>query len=143
MALIKLNRNSLRISIVAKLPYGATAGQYAEQVVAGDVPVCLWVKLACQRKYNYLARLRSKAAPVVKSEFVPCHIRMPAYIRGKTGIIVDISPEYPFPDAAAHGLPTKKQRTFDVCFRGTNLWIDEADEAEVHVGVFHAYLEKS
>ena len=80
---------------------------------------------------------------VVKSEFVPGHIRMPAYIRGKPGIIVGISPEYPFPDAAAHGLPTKKQRTFDVCFRSTDLWPDGADEAEIHVGVFHAYLEKS
>ena len=64
-------------------------------------------------------------------------------IGGIRSCIVGISPEYPFPDAAAHGLPAKKQRTFDVCFRSTDLWPDGADEAEVHVGVFHAYLEKS
>ncbi len=48
---------------MAKLPYAAAARQFAEQVVAGDVPACHWVKLACQRKFNYLARLRSKATP--------------------------------------------------------------------------------
>lgn len=79
----------------------------------------------------------------VKPEFVPGHVRMPAYIRGKTGVIVGISPEYPFPDAAAHGLSTRKQRTFDVCFRSTDLWTDGADDAEVHVGVFHSYLKKA
>ena len=79
----------------------------------------------------------------VKSEFVPGHVRMPAYIRGKTGVVVGISPEYPFPDAAAHGLSTRKQRTFDICFRSTDLWTDGADDAEVHVGVFHTYLKKA
>ena len=78
----------------------------------------------------------------VKTEFVAGHVRMPAYIRGKTGIIAGISPEYPFPEAAAHGLSTSKQRTFDVCFSSTDLWSDGADDAEVHVGVFHSYLEK-
>ena len=79
----------------------------------------------------------------VKSEFVPGHVRMPAYIRGKTGVVVGISPEYPFPDAAAHGLSTRKQRTFDICFRSTDLWTEGAADAEVHVGVFHAYLKKA
>ncbi len=55
--------NSLRISIVAKPPYAAADRQCAEQVIAEDVLDCRWVKLACQRKFNYLARLRSKATP--------------------------------------------------------------------------------
>ena len=78
----------------------------------------------------------------MKSEFVPGHVRMPAYIRGKKGVVVGISPEYPFPDAAAHGMTSMKQRTFDVRFRSRDLWSDGADDAEVHVGDFHAYLEK-
>jgi hypothetical protein len=48
---------------VAKPPYAPAARKCAEQVIAGDVPDCRWVKLACQRKFNYLARLRSKATP--------------------------------------------------------------------------------
>ena len=79
----------------------------------------------------------------VKTEFVPGHVRMPAYIRGKTGVIVGLSPEYPFPDAAAHELSSARQRTFDVCFRSADLWPDGADDAEVHVGLYHAYLKKT
>ena len=46
-----------------KFTYAAAAKQYAEQVVAGDIPACRWVKLACQRQLNDLARLRGKATP--------------------------------------------------------------------------------
>jgi nitrile hydratase len=78
----------------------------------------------------------------VKEDFVAGHTRCPAYIRGKKGVVVDKSPAYPFPDAAAHGLPAPKQRTFDVRFKSTDLWPDGAEDAEVHVGVFHQYLER-
>lgn len=78
----------------------------------------------------------------VKEDFIGGHVRMPGYVRGKTGTIVGVSPEYHFPDAAAHGLKSPKQRTFDVCFSSQNLWPECADEAEVHVGLFHGYLTK-
>jgi nitrile hydratase subunit beta len=79
----------------------------------------------------------------VKSDFVGGHSRLPAYIRGKTGRIVGVSPPYPFPDAAGHGLASPKQRSFDVCFKSSDLWPNGAEEAEVHVGVFHSYLCKA
>jgi nitrile hydratase subunit beta len=78
----------------------------------------------------------------VKDEFVPGHIRLPAYIRGKTGVVVGVSPAYPFPDAHGHGLESAWQRSFDVCFAAHDLWPDGAQDAEINVGVFHAYLEK-
>lgn len=78
----------------------------------------------------------------VKTDFVGGHIRMPAYIRGKTGRVVGMSPVYPFPDAAAHGIASPKERTFDVRFRSADLWPDGAEDADVHVGVFHSYLVK-
>src|SRR5882724_2254901 len=40
----------------------------------------------------------------VKSDTVAGHIRLPAYIRGKIGVVVGESPPYPFPDAHAHGV---------------------------------------
>ena len=80
---------------------------------------------------------------VVKNEFIPGHTRVPAYVRGKAGQIVSVSPAYPFPDAAAHGLEPAKQRTFDVRFRSVDLWPDCCDDVEVHVGLFHGYLEKA
>jgi nitrile hydratase subunit beta len=79
----------------------------------------------------------------VKNEFVSGHVRMPGYIRGKTGIVVDISPAYPFPDAAAHSLEAQDEATYDVRFRTEDLWPQAADTASVHVGVFESYLEKA
>src|SRR5690242_13539951 len=33
----------------------------------------------------------------VRADYVPGHVRMPGYIRGKTGVVVCESPAYPFP----------------------------------------------
>ena len=78
----------------------------------------------------------------VRMDFVPGHARMPAYIRGKQGLVVGVSPAYPFPDAHAHGVAAQDEPTFDVRFSSTELWPDAADEAFVHVGVFQSYLER-
>ena len=43
--------------------YSAVATRYAEAVIENQIPACRWVKLACQRQLNDLARLRGKATP--------------------------------------------------------------------------------
>ena len=78
----------------------------------------------------------------VKNDYVPGHVRMPGYIRGKPGVVVGESPPYPFPDAHAHGLEAQDEPTYDVRFRSEDLWRDAADAALVHVGVFQSYLER-
>ena len=78
----------------------------------------------------------------VRSDHVPGHVRMPGYIRGKTGVVVSESPAYPFPDAHAHSVEAKDEPTYDVRFRSEELWPDSADAALVHVGVFQSYLER-
>jgi nitrile hydratase subunit beta len=78
----------------------------------------------------------------VKNEYVPGHVRMPAYIRGKEGVVVRISPPYPFPDTAGHGMQAPMEATCDVRFRSRDLWPDSSDDALNHVGVFQSYLEK-
>jgi nitrile hydratase subunit beta len=78
----------------------------------------------------------------VKLDFVPGHIRMPAYIRGQTGVVVGESPPYPFPDAHAHGVPSQDEPTYDVRFRSEDLWPNSSDRALIHVGVFQSYLER-
>ena len=78
----------------------------------------------------------------VKTDHVPGHVRMPAYIRGKTGIVVGESPAYPYPDAPAHGIEAEDEPTYDVRFRAEDLWGSSADPALVHVGVFQSYLER-
>lgn len=79
----------------------------------------------------------------VKTEHVSGHHRMPGYVRGKTGVVVAISPPYPFPDAAGHGLPASWEPTYDVRFRAKDLWPDACDDALNHVGVFQSYLERA
>ena len=67
---------------------------------------------------------------------------MPAYIRGKTGIVIAESPAYPYPDAHAHGVAAADEPTYDVQFRADDLWPNDADPALVHVGVFQSYLQR-
>ena len=78
----------------------------------------------------------------VRSDYVPGHMRMPGYIRGKTGVVVSESPAYPFPDAHAHGVKAEDEPTFDVRFRSEDLWPNSTDAALVHVAVFQSYLER-
>jgi hypothetical protein len=74
----------------------------------------------------------------VRADCVPGHIRMPGYIRGKSGVVVSRSPAYPFPDAHAHGVAAADEPTCDVRFSSEELWPESADRAFVHVGVFHS-----
>jgi nitrile hydratase subunit beta len=78
---------------------------------------------------------------LVRSDYVPGHVRMPGYIRGKTGVVVSESPAYPFPDAHAHGVAAVDEPTYDVRFRAEDLWPNSADPALIHVGVFQSYLQ--
>jgi nitrile hydratase beta subunit len=78
----------------------------------------------------------------VRSDHIPGHVRMPGYIRGKTGTVVAESPAYPFPDAHAHGVKAADEPTYDVRFNAEELWPNSADPAFVHVGVFQSYLER-
>ncbi|MGH6611648.1 MAG: SH3-like domain-containing protein, partial [Burkholderiaceae bacterium] len=79
----------------------------------------------------------------VRNECVPGHIRMPGYIRGKTGVVVSESPTYPFPDAHAHAVEAENEPTYDVRFRSEDLWPNSSESALVHVGVFQSYLERA
>ena len=52
-------------------------------------------------------RFRPATACACALDHVPGHVRMPGYIRGKTGVVVGESPAYPFPDAHAHGVEAR------------------------------------
>jgi nitrile hydratase len=79
----------------------------------------------------------------VRLDSIAGHMRMPGYIRGKSGVVVGISPAYPFPDAHAHGVAAQDEPTYDVRFRSEDLWPGSSDPALVHVGVFESYLERA
>ena len=113
-----------------------------ERRAGGEFPLSL---ASAPGRSNAASRERFKAGDRVrvKAEHVPGHHRMPGYIRGKEGVVVSISPAYPFPDAHAHGVAAEDEPTYDVRFSTGHLWPDSADNAFVHVGVFESYLERS
>ena len=78
----------------------------------------------------------------MRLDFVPGHIRMPGYIRGKTGVVVGKTPAYPFPDAHGHAMDCPDEPTYDVRFDSQDLWPQGSDSALVHAGVFESYLER-
>ena len=45
-------------------------------------------------------------------------------------------------DAAAHGVASVDEPTYDVRFNSADLWPSAADAAFVHVAVFQSYLER-
>ena len=94
---------------------------------------------------NVATRERFKAGDRVRvrDDYVPGHVRMPGYIRGRTGTVISESPVYPFPDAHAHALEAQDEPTYDVRFRSEDLWPNSADAALIHVGVFQSYLERA
>ena len=112
-----------------------------EQRAGGRFPLAL---PSAPGRSNADARERFKAGDHVRvrHDAVPGHTRLPAYIRGKQGVVVSESPPYPFPDAHAHGVVAEDEPTFDVRFRSEDLWPDAVDAAAVHVGVFQSYLER-
>ena len=120
---------------------GVVSREELERIAGGAIPVSL---PSAAGRPNAAARGKFKLGDHVrvKEDFVPGHIRMPAYIRGKSGVVVDVSPAYPFPDAHAHGIHAEDEPTYDVRFRSEDLWPSGADAASVHVGVFESYLEK-
>ena len=77
----------------------------------------------------------------VRNDFVPGHIRVPGYIRGKIGVVMSEGPLTPFPDAHAHGLDAVDEPTYDVQFRSEDLWPGGAEKAVNHVAIFQSYLK--
>ncbi|HZA95094.1 MAG TPA: nitrile hydratase subunit beta [Burkholderiaceae bacterium] len=121
---------------------GVLTREELEQRAQGHFPLAA---PSAPGRTNVAARERFRAGDRVRvrAEYVPGHIRMPGYIRGKTGVVVSESPAYPFPDAHAHAVDAENEPTYDVRFRSEDLWPNSADSALVHVGVFQSYLERA
>ena len=119
---------------------GVMTREELEQRAGGEFPLSL---PSAPGRANQSGRQRFALGDRVRVRdlHVPGHVRMPGYIRGKTGVVVSESPAYPFPDAHAHSIHAENEPTYDVRFRSEDLWPDAADTALVHVGVFQSYLE--
>ena len=120
---------------------GVTSREELEKLAKGEFPLA---GPSAAGRSNLPERQQFKPGDRVRvrNEFFAGHIRMPAYIRGKQGIVVRETPAYPLPDAHAHGIHAEDEPTYDVAFRTEDLWPNASDSAQVHVGVFQSYLQK-
>jgi nitrile hydratase subunit beta len=119
---------------------GIVTGAELERLAGGAVPLS---SALGPGRGNATVRHRFRPGDTVRvrDEHVPGHVRMPGYVRGKTGIVIAETPVYPFPDAHAHGVAAEEEPTYDVRFRSQDLWPESSDAALVHVGLFQSYLE--
>lgn len=71
------------------------------------------------------------------------HTRLPAYARGKTGVIELIHGAHVFPDTNAEGLGEAPQWLYTVAFEEKELWGESArtQRSTVSVDAFEPYLE--
>ena len=120
---------------------GIVSKEELERRAQGSFPLSLPIgpgrtNVKTREKFRIGDRVR------VRTEHVSGHVRAPGYVRGKTGVVVGVSPAYPFPDAHAHGIEAEDEPTYDVRFNAEDLWPNSADPAHVHVGVFESYLDR-
>jgi nitrile hydratase len=157
------NMDEYRHAIERMEPRHYVAASYYERSLTGLATLCVekgvFTHDELERRANGVFPLARPSAPGrsnvvgrepfvpgdrvrVRVDHVPGHVRMPGYIRGKSGVVVSESPVYPFPDAHAHEVSAVDEPTYDVRFDARELWPQSADAAFVHAAVFQSYLER-
>ncbi|MGY2492247.1 SH3-like domain-containing protein [Cupriavidus sp. CP313] len=78
----------------------------------------------------------------VRELYVSGHVRMPAYVRGKAGVVIERDIDVHFPDAAGHGAPADCVPTYHVEFVASELWPDAEPGNRIIMSLCHDYLEQ-
>mgnify|MGYP000176853436 CR=1 FL=1 len=74
----------------------------------------------------------------VRNWMPPGHVRAPAYLRGKSGVIERAIAPFKNPEQLAYGLPASTNMLYRVQFRATDVWGEAAEkpgdviEAEIY-----------
>lgn len=71
------------------------------------------------------------------------HTRMPAYVRGRIGVVEARRPAAVLPDSTAHFTGEDAQHVYTVRFESTDLWGSDAEVSTVYIDLFESYLEKT
>ncbi len=130
---------SLTSLITLCVEKGFASLEELESFAGGSIPLSIPISVG---RSNAKDRKKFKTGDIVcvKNDFFTGHTRMPSYIRGKQGVVVGVSPTYPFPDASAHGVKAEYESTYDVKFSSEDLWPNSNDIAFIHVSIFESYL---
>ncbi|MEV5779154.1 nitrile hydratase subunit beta [Streptomyces antimycoticus] len=71
------------------------------------------------------------------------HTRLPAYIRGRTGVVQLIQPAALLPDTHAHFQGENPQHVYSVRFDSHELWGTTAEPFDLTVELYESYLEET
>lgn len=159
------NWDDARHAIERIEPQQYLASSYYERIITGVASLYVEKGLVTQAELEHRARGRFPLARPVASTAaaeVPApqparfavgdtvvvrrlqtsgHIRMPAYVRGKRGVVVHVAPPFSLPDAAVHGPALRHEPTYHVQFDARVLWDDAAENSAVVVDLWQSYLE--
>ncbi|WP_055135024.1 nitrile hydratase subunit beta [Pseudomonas corrugata] len=69
------------------------------------------------------------------------HVRIPGYVLGKTGTVLNVTAAVPFPGEAGHGMNAKDEPTYHVRFEGDDIWGEVKDGSAVVVDLWESYLD--
>ncbi len=93
----------------------------------------------CERRPSFRVGDRVRC----RNDHVPTHTRLPRYVRGIAGEIVENHGSFVFPDTNAHGQGENPVWCYAVRFRAADLWGRGADpRSEVMVDLWEPYLER-
>lgn len=80
----------------------------------------------------------------VKAMMPPGHVRTPAYLRGKTGVIERPLGPFKNPEQLAYGLPAPEKQLYRVRFTMAEVWGDQAEcpTDTLDAEIYDHWLEK-
>ena len=131
------------------LPQELAAGQLLHPPVpvkrvlaAADVPAVLARGSATMRPATIAARFQPGDRVRTHAQIPDHHTRLPAYARGKRGVVERVHGAHVFADANAQGLGEQPQWLYSVVFDGTELWGAAAQPGlRVAIDAWEPYLD--
>ena len=114
-------------------------------LAAADVATVLAAGSPTARPEVTPARFRVGEPVRARRTAVAHHTRLPAYTRGRRGVVERVHGPHVFPDAHAQGLGEQPQWLYTVAFAGDELWDGRAREPglTVTIDAWEPYLERA
>lgn len=93
------------------------------------------------REIDDAAKFEAGQKVRASSALKPGHTRLPAYVRGHTGVVIARRPAAVLPDSTAHFTGEDPQHVYTVEFTSAELWGEGAEDSTVRIDLFESYLE--
>jgi nitrile hydratase subunit beta len=123
--------------------YSLGSGAYVKRVLkAADVPAALAKGAPCDRPCSTPPKFTMGDKIRARKDHLTTHTRLPRYVMGAIGEVVENAGAYVLPDTNAHGQGENPVWVYSVRFKATYLWGAGADpDSEVMVDCWEPYLE--